>query len=232
MQLSRLLAEARKISMVENSQQVINRIENIPGWEDLNFLVSLRQQMRAGRTASPKQLDVLDAIEKKAQSRGQPRQQAPAPPDAVQVQLPRQGDYRAILQPIRKALINGKKAAVEDLSGTIAQRGGAAKFQGIVQRDVQEFLYDWFVRPDEDEADYRDGYESEQEMIADWAAEPSYEYMEAHLNVQAKEIGRGVLVWADPPVDALIKKAQAEGDKIARARLAKAGKLGRQSSRA
>lgn len=112
------------------------------------------------------------------------------------------------------------------------QRGGAPKFQGIVQRDVQEYLYDWFVGTDEDEADYRDGYESEQEMIADWAAEPTYEYMEAHLNVQVKGTSRSFLVWADPPVDALIKKAQAEGDKIARARLTKAGKLGRQPSRA
>lgn len=230
MQLIRLLAEARKISLVENSQEVINRIKNIPGWERLNFLVSLHQQMRAGRTASPKQLDVLDSIEKKSQARQSSAGEAPPARDpsfrdAVQLQIPRRGDYRAILQPTRKALItDGKHVAIEDLSGSVMARGGPAKLQALIHTDVQEWIYDWIVGTDEDEADYGRPPENEQERLADWSAWPTYKYIEDHLEIKIKagSDGRSFLIWADPALPGLIKTARVEGEKKARVNMAKA----------
>ena len=147
-----------------------------------------------------------------------------APSDAAKAQIPRQGDYRAILQPTRKALLHGQRMAITDLSGSVAKMGGAAKLQGILHSDMIEYIYDWIVGTDEDEADYGRPAENDQELLAAWSAWPTFQYIENHLQIKVKgdTANRTFLVWAEPAWPGLYKTASVEGEKKARINMAKA----------
>ena len=63
---------------------VVQRIEAIPGWDRSNFLRSIHDQVQRGRNLSPKQLEVIEKIEKT--QAGRPASPTPIP-SSVHVKL-------------------------------------------------------------------------------------------------------------------------------------------------
>ena len=81
-----MLTLAQRVArrVLADMASVVQRIEAIPGWDRSNFLRSIHDQVQRGRNLSPKQLEVIEKIEKT--QAGRPASPTPIP-SSVHVKL-------------------------------------------------------------------------------------------------------------------------------------------------
>jgi hypothetical protein len=146
---------------LQESPELVARIQAIPGWQSFDFLKSLMQQAQKGRSFSPRQLDALERFERhRAAPKPVPAPPRSAPPAAapagsVLIRLDR--NYRATKEgpmgDIIKALVAGKGALVQDLIEFFKRMGGVP----AIAKEIDRRLKGGFAEDSINAAEYADG---------------------------------------------------------------------------
>lgn len=188
---------ARVVARVKRAlAELLQRIEAVHGWQRSNFLQSVHDQARRGRALSPKQLAVLEKIEKEQGGR------APASPGPAHGAIPfgtkQYGHEKKEVEAVLNALREHGTAKVFDPKGILSTN------KKLQEHIVQEMATDFWAQAeyyaernaDEDDPQKHD----ENQRVRESAEAAASEMYKAHLTVKV-EGGTTVVSVRPTPAD-------------------------------
>lgn len=187
---------ARVVARFKAAQgEIKDRIEAIPGWQRSNFLQSVHDQARRGRALSPKQLAVIEKIEK--DQGGRPQKAGP-PHGAIPFGLKQYGHEKKEVEAVLNALREHGAAKVYDPKGILSAN------KQLQDHMIRELGTDFWGQAeyyaernaDEDDPEKHD----ENSRIREAAEKAAHEMDKAHLSVKVE--GQVTVVSVHPsPTD-------------------------------